>query len=56
MFLLWAAGNAVGGIGLVTMLRLVQVGPRRLRHERAQPIAETDEAMADVAEAATAER
>lgn len=49
MFLLWAAGNAVGGIGLVTMLRLVQVGPRRLRHEREQPIEETDEAMADVA-------
>lgn len=55
MFLLWAAGNAVGGIGLVTMLRLVQVGPRRLRHERDQPIEETDEAMADVAEDAASD-
>ena len=34
MVLLWAAGNAVGGIALVTLLRLVQVGPRRVAAER----------------------
>lgn len=34
----WAAlGNAVGGIGLVTMLRLVQVGPEEVRRERERP-------------------
>ena len=31
----WATlGNLVGGLGLVTMLRLVQVGQQRLRQER----------------------
>lgn len=27
------AGNLVGGLGLVTLLRLVQVGPRRIARE-----------------------
>jgi formate/nitrite transporter FocA (FNT family) len=31
----WAVlGNAVGGIGLVTVLRLVQVGPDKIQEER----------------------
>lgn len=30
------AGNLVGGLGLVTLLRLVQVGPRRIAQERAR--------------------
>lgn len=34
MFLLWAAGNALGGIGLVTLIRLVQVGPERIATEQ----------------------
>lgn len=34
MFWLWAAGNAIGGLGLVTVLRLIQVGPARLRVEQ----------------------
>lgn len=37
-FLLWAAGNAVGGLGLVTVLRLVQVGPRRLEREQEREV------------------
>jgi formate/nitrite transporter FocA (FNT family) len=33
----WAAlGNIVGGLGLVTLLRLIQVGPTELRRERAR--------------------
>lgn len=48
MFGLWALGNAVGGIGLVTVLRLVQVGPRRVQHEREREMEQTDESMADV--------
>lgn len=27
------AGNLVGGLGLVTLVRLVQVGPRRVERE-----------------------
>ncbi|MBW3657594.1 MAG: formate/nitrite transporter family protein [Actinobacteria bacterium] len=48
-FLLWAAGNAVGGLGLVTVLRLVQVGPKRLQREqeREVPIEEDAEPDAD---------
>lgn len=35
----WAAlGNAIGGIGLVTMLRLVQVGRGKLEEERRRPL------------------
>jgi formate/nitrite transporter FocA (FNT family) len=35
--LAWAAlGNAIGGIGLVTILRLVQVGRQKLEEERAR--------------------
>jgi formate-nitrite transporter family protein len=30
----FALGNLVGGVGLVTVLRLVQVGPRRIQEER----------------------
>lgn len=37
-FWLWAFGNAVGGIGLVTVLRLVQVGARRLQVEQQRPV------------------
>lgn len=37
-----ALGNAVGGIGLVTLLRLIQVGRKRLEEERARPVAEAD--------------
>ncbi len=34
----WAAlGNALGGLGLVTVLRLVQVGGAELQRERARP-------------------
>ncbi len=34
----WAAlGNALGGIALVTLLRLVQVGPEEIRRERRRP-------------------
>lgn len=33
-FFLWALGNAVGGIGLVTVLRLLQVGPQQVRREQ----------------------
>jgi hypothetical protein len=29
------AGNLVGGLGLVTLLRLVQVGPHRIAREEA---------------------
>jgi formate-nitrite transporter family protein len=47
---MWAVGNAVGGIGLVTMLRIVQVGPRRLRAEQQREIDETDESMADLSD------
>ncbi len=37
----WAAlGNMVGGIGLVTVLRFVQVGGRRLREEQEKRLAE----------------
>lgn len=50
LFFLWAFGNAVGGIGLVTVLRIMQVGPRRIRAERERAIEETEEAMADLAE------
>lgn len=50
LFFLWAFGNAVGGIGLVTVLRIMQVGPRRIRAERERSIEETDEAMADLAD------
>ncbi len=53
MFLLWAAGNAVGGIALVTLLRLVQVGPRRVAAERKRhvDVSEGDESRS-AAEAA----
>ena len=34
----WAAlGNAIGGIALVTMLRLMQVGPREIKREQERP-------------------
>jgi formate-nitrite transporter family protein len=34
----WAAlGNAIGGLGLVTVLRLVQVGPREIEREQQLP-------------------
>jgi formate/nitrite transporter FocA (FNT family) len=40
----WAAlGNAVGGVGLVTMLRLVQVGRTELRREQARPVGQERE-------------
>jgi formate/nitrite transporter FocA (FNT family) len=38
MFLLWAAGNTVGGLGFVTVLRLVQVGSTRLEREQRRPV------------------
>lgn len=50
LFWLWALGNAVGGIGFVTLLRLAQVGPRRIRAEQSRSIEETDESMADLSE------
>jgi len=48
----WAAlGNAAGGIGLVTMLRLVQVGRAELKREQERPVGEEREAGdADVGE------
>jgi formate-nitrite transporter family protein len=55
LFWLWAFGNAVGGIGLVTLLRILQVGPRRIRAERNRSIAETEEAMADLSKEEIAE-
>jgi formate/nitrite transporter FocA (FNT family) len=37
----WGAfGNMVGGVGLVTMLRLAQVGPEKIREEQQRPSAE----------------
>ncbi|MBW3619687.1 MAG: formate/nitrite transporter family protein [Actinobacteria bacterium] len=43
-FVQWAVGNAVGGLGLVTVLRLVQVGPKRLQREQKRDVAvEEDE-------------
>jgi formate/nitrite transporter FocA (FNT family) len=45
----WAAlGNVIGGVGLVTVLRLVQVAPEALKEERDRP---KDEARADEDEA-----
>lgn len=38
MFWLWAAGNALGGLGLVTVLRLVQVGSTRLEREQQREV------------------
>lgn len=37
MVWLWAFGNAVGGIALVTVLRLVQVGRRQVEKEQDRP-------------------
>lgn len=40
--LLWASlGNMLGGIGLVTVLRLVQVGRRKLQEEERKPVEES---------------
>lgn len=40
----WAAlGNILGGLGLVTMLRLVQVGPEAIRREQQLPKPGTEE-------------
>jgi len=40
--LLWASlGNMLGGIGLVTVLRLVQVGRRKLQEEERRPVGDT---------------
>jgi hypothetical protein len=37
----WAAlGNAIGGLGLVTVLRLIQVGREEVERERARPKSE----------------
>jgi formate/nitrite transporter FocA (FNT family) len=37
----WAAlGNMIGGIGFVTVLRIVQVGGRQLSEERNRPLSE----------------
>ncbi len=38
MFWLWAVGNAIGGLGLVTVLRLVQVGSERLEREQEREV------------------
>lgn len=38
MFWLWAVGNAIGGLGFVTILRLVQVGSRRLQEAQKREI------------------
>lgn len=46
-FLLWAAGNALGGLGLVTVLRLVQVGPKRLQREQEREVAIGEDADPD---------
>lgn len=46
-FALAAAGNTVGGVGLVTILRLAQVGPRAINEERERPV---DEARRDGAD------
>lgn len=53
-FWLWAAGNAVGGIGLVTVLRLVQVGPDRLRAEQERELEVEGEEAAKAARASLA--
>lgn len=40
--MLWASlGNILGGVGLVTVLRLVQVGRRKLQEEERRPVGET---------------
>ena len=38
-----AAGNIVGGLGLVTTLRLIQVGPHEVHKEQARPSPTTDD-------------
>jgi formate/nitrite transporter FocA (FNT family) len=49
MVWMWAVGNAIGGLGLVTVLRLVQVGSERVQREQEReaedvgPVQERDE-------------
>jgi formate/nitrite transporter FocA (FNT family) len=49
-FLFAALGNAVGGLGLVTTLRLIQVGKGELLAERSRPKDQPRETEADVDE------
>ncbi len=39
------AGNVVGGVGLVTVLRLAQLPPDRLEEERQRPVEEVDDRL-----------
>lgn len=47
LFWQMAIGNLVGGVGLVTILRLVQVGPRRIEAERRRQVPDEDERIAE---------
>jgi formate-nitrite transporter family protein len=51
---LWlaVAGNIVGGLGLVTLLRLLQV-PHKVIEERADPVTGTDQVSATAASGST---
>lgn len=43
-----AFGNMLGGIGLVTMVRLVQVGQQRVERQRREPVPAEDDSPEDV--------
>lgn len=43
-FALATVGNMVGGLGLVTVLRLVQLQPETLREQRRRPVADVEQA------------
>lgn len=43
LFVQMAIGNAIGGIGLVTVLRLVQLGPDRIERETRRPTSVEDD-------------
>lgn len=47
LFWQMALGNLVGGVGLVTILRLVQVGPKRIEAERRRQVPDEDERIED---------
>jgi formate/nitrite transporter FocA (FNT family) len=47
LFWQMAIGNLVGGVGLVTILRLVQVGPKRIEAERRRQVPDEDERIED---------
>lgn len=52
-FVLAVAGNVIGGVGLVTLLRLAQLPPNRFEEEKQRPVEEVDERLDAEDEAAT---